>query len=108
MFGTYDVELSDGTHHEVTADNRDFIAFRRRGFRDLGFASPEPFTRAVSEAGENDAARGLEMIEFLAWLVWNAGERAGEWSTDYVTFTEKECVAFKLIGDGGADPTAAD
>src|SRR5262245_56896878 len=105
MFGTYDVELNDGTHHEVTADNRDFIAFRRRGFRDLGFDSPEPFTRAISEAGESDVGRGMEMIEFLAWLVWNAGERAGVWSTDYVTFTEKECVAFTLKGGGEPDPT---
>lgn len=108
MFGTYDVVLDDGTHHEVACDNRDFIAFRRRGFRDLGYASPEPFTRAVAEAGDNDAARGMEMIEFLGWLIWNAGERSGEWSTDYVTFIEKECASFTLIDGGDVNPTDAD
>jgi len=110
MFGTYDVVMNDGTHHEVTCDNRDFIAFRRRGYRDIGETSPEAFTKAVVEAGENDAARGLEMIEFLGWMIWNAGERNGLWATDFVTFSEKECASFAIIGGGddAADPTAAD
>lgn len=107
MFGTYNVITDDGTTHTVTADNRDFIAFRRRGFRDLGYESPEPLTRAMTDAKGNEAAQGLEMIEFLAWLIWHAGERMGVWSTDYVTFVEKECVSFALQGDGDADPTAA-
>lgn len=107
MFGTYRVTLDDDSTHDVTADNRDFIAFRRRGFRDLGMPSPEPLTRAITEAGASDAAQGLEMLEFLAWLVWNAGERAGAWSTDYETFVEKQCVSFTLVDDGDADPTNA-
>jgi hypothetical protein len=48
------------------------------------------------------------MVEMLAWLVWNAGERAGFWATDFETFTEKECVSFNIIGGGDVDPTNAD
>ena len=110
MFGTYLVTLDDGATHTVTADNRDFIAFRRRGFRDLGHESPEAITQAMISAGGSpnvEAAQGLEMLEFLAWLVWHAGERAGVWSTDYTTFTEKECASFQLVDDGAADPTEA-
>lgn len=105
MFGTYVVTLDDGSTHTVTADNRDFVAFRRRGFKDLGYDSAEPLTQAMTEAKGNEAAQGLEMIEFIAWMIWHAGERAGAWSTDYVTFTEKECVTFALLGDGDARPT---
>jgi hypothetical protein len=108
MFGQYDVELDNGEHHEVRCDNRDFVAFRRRGFRDLGLASPDPVTRAMADAGDNDAVRGLEMMEFLAWMVWHSGERSGLWSTDYETFTEKECVSFTPLGDGDVPPTEGD
>jgi hypothetical protein len=107
MFGTYTVTLDDGSEHTVTADNRDFIAFRRRGFHDLGYDSPEPLTRAMSDTGGNVAAQGIEMLEFLAWLVWHAGTRIGEWTTDYVTFTEKECASFGLVSDEQPDPTRA-
>ena len=107
MFGTYRVVLDDGSAHEVACDNRDFIAFRRRGFRDLGMPSPEPLTKAITEAGTNEAAQGLEMLEFLAWLVWNAGERAGVWSTTFDAFVEKECASFTLVDGGDADPTNA-
>jgi len=107
MFGTYLVTMDDGSTHTVTADNRDFVAFRRRGFRDIGYDSPEPLTRAITDAGDNPAAQGLELVEFLAWLVWHAGEREGAWSTDYIAFTEKECVSFALQDDGDADPTDA-
>lgn len=107
MFGTYTVTLDDGSTHNVTADNRDFVAFRRRGFRDLNYESPEPLTRALTDAGTSEAAQGLEMIEFLAWMIWNAGTRAGLWSTDYLTFTEKECASFELVEDGDARPTSS-
>ena len=107
MFGTYRVTLDDGTTHEVTADNRDFIAFRRRGYRDLGYASPEPLTKAITEAGESEAAQGLEMLEFLAWLVWNVGTRADVWNTDYETFVEKQCASFQLVDGAAPDPTGA-
>lgn len=105
MFGTYNVTLDNGNVHQVSCDNRDFIAFRRRGFRDLGLASPEPLTQAITATGGNDAAQGLAMLEFLAWLVWNAGTRAGMWSTDYDAFVEKECVSFALVDGAAADPT---
>lgn len=112
MFGTYNVTLDNGEHHEVTADNRDYIAFRRRGFRDLGYESPDPLTQRMTEVGGNEAAQGLEMLEFIAWLVWHAGERIGAWSCDFETFTESECVGFELVGgdtgaDVAADPTQA-
>lgn len=107
MFGTYDVVLDDGSHHEVTCDNRDFIAFRKRGFRDLGYPSAEPFTRAVVEAGSDDVGRGLEMIEFLSWMIWNAGQRTGAWSTEFDAFAEKECASFTIKGGGEATPTEA-
>lgn len=108
MFGTYDVELDGGDHHEVRCDNRDFVAFRRRGFRDLGLQSAEPITRAVAEADGNEAVAGLEMMEFLSWMIWNSGNRAGLWATDFETFTEKECVAFTPLDGGEVDPTNAD
>ena len=109
MFGSYTVTLDDGSTHDVSVDNRDFIAFRRRGYRDLGLSSPDPVSKLFSEVAEsNDTAQALELIEVVAWLLWNAGERSGTWACDFDAFIEKECVTYKLASDEvNADPTSA-
>jgi hypothetical protein len=109
MFGTYTVTLDDGSTHDVSVDNRDFIAFRRRGYRDLGFSSPDPVSKLFGEAGASKStADALELIEVVGWMLWNAGARAGEWVTDFDAFIEKECVTYALASEElSADPTEA-
>ena len=110
MFGTYVVTLDDDSTHEVSIDNRDFIGFRRRGYRDIGLQSPDQMLSRIASISEtSSAAEGLNSIELIAWMLWNAGARVGAWSTDYETFVEKECVSFAVLeGAEGADPTQTD
>jgi hypothetical protein len=109
MFGTYTVTLDDGSSEDVSVDNRDFIAFRRRGFRDLGLSSPDPISKLFSEVNDSKSSvQALELIEVVAWLLWNAGERAGKWACDFDAFIEKECVSYALANEEvNADPTQA-
>jgi hypothetical protein len=108
MFGTYIATLDDGSTREVSIDNRDFIAFRRRGYRDLGMASPDPVSKLMTDLGESgNAAEALNMIEVVAWLLWNAGTRSGAWAVDFDVFVEKECVSYSLKeGTEPVGPTA--
>lgn len=113
MFGTYKCKLDNGTEHKVTIDNRDFIAFRRRGYRELGLPSPDVMSSVMSKISENGATAidGLEAIELIAWMLYNAGGRVDAWDTaslTYESFVERECVSFELAEDADAPrPTQA-
>ena len=97
----YLITLDTGEKVEVSSDQRDLFALRRRGFRDLGYSSGDEAMRVVTEAQEQP----FVAMECVAWLVWNAGKRDAKWDDDFDTFVETRLVGLDTQEVGVALPT---